>query len=471
MKIESSPILINNNTDFLNQASINGWVGNGSKNNPVIIENINIVVIGSYSDAIRIQNSNVHFILKNSSLTSYGGNGLSLINSSNGILTNVNIVGGTYDGVHLESSFNNTISNCLISKNRNGIEIINSNDNIIENSSINYNPYTGLLLSGSDNNTISGNGIGHNRMSNLESVVGKGFQMTYSDNNTIEGNYISDSWWGFTLSNSYNNTISLNSIKKILFDVFDISNSNNNTFIGNTMAQNHRNGILMKNSNQNDFEYNFISDLIQDAFSIISCNLNEISSNYITKVITAMTLEKSSYNSIVNNTIVIDDTYGIYLDFYSIANNFSLTTVNGYPYGAPHYDRSDVYIPPHTDSSTSDSSKSSTSDLTEPSSSTSTSSNPNVYIEQTTSVQTISPNSFPPLTGILTVFGSIIVGSYIYANRVQIREKMNNLTFVKNKKLPKKGTRIISSTCFKCGSNLGPTDVFCFNCGEKIKEF
>ena len=167
------------------------------------------------------------------------------------------------------------------------------------------------------------------------------------------------------------------------------------------MAQNHRNGILMKNSNQNDFEYNFISDLIQDAFSIISCNLNEISSNYITKVITAMTLEKSSYNSIVNNTIVIDDTYGIYLDFYSIANNFSLTTVNGYPYGAPHYDRSDVYIPPHTDSSTSDSSKSSTSDLTEPSSSTSTSSNPNVYIEQTevkrpaqSSTNNISSNHF-----------------------------------------------------------------------------
>jgi len=66
-------IRINNDTDFLAQASLEGWKGIGSAKSPMVIENLDIDANRTFA-AIYIGNvTQIHFIIRNCSL--YNSNG------------------------------------------------------------------------------------------------------------------------------------------------------------------------------------------------------------------------------------------------------------------------------------------------------------------------------------------------------------------------------------------------------------
>jgi len=155
-------ISILENDDFIAQ----GWPGNGTVQFPYIIEGLEI---STDSTCIRIENTRACFIIRNctlSSTTSGNGNGIYLLNVSNGIIDNCTISSLSY-GIRLTSIVdcvfsNNTITNCA----NYGIysyspEIVS--DNILYDSNEIYNNHgKPIYLAGSNNGMILNNSIYEN---------------------------------------------------------------------------------------------------------------------------------------------------------------------------------------------------------------------------------------------------------------------------------------------------------------------
>ena len=110
--IKHSPINITNNSQF---NSTNGVrFGNGSKNNPYIIENWSIDAY--YDDGIWIENTDAYFIIRNCYI--YNGNtknrfryGISFDKVTNGMAEN-NRLTNNYIGIKMNNSKGNIIANC-----------------------------------------------------------------------------------------------------------------------------------------------------------------------------------------------------------------------------------------------------------------------------------------------------------------------------------------------------------------------
>ncbi len=167
----SNPIQINGDADFANQAATNGWPGDGSINNPYIIENL--VIIANGTPAIEIMNTNANFIIRNSTLIgSWNGNMSAMAGGVAGIFfQNVNgraildgntITNFSGDGINLKYSRVRTVNTVVYNNGYSGLysegsNYLNFSSNIVYN-----NTGPGLYILDSDvytvvNNTISGN--------------------------------------------------------------------------------------------------------------------------------------------------------------------------------------------------------------------------------------------------------------------------------------------------------------------------
>ena len=99
--VNHDPISILSNADFAAQRDLEGWAGNGTLDDPYIIEGYNITYNG-YD--IRISNVTAHFVIRNCYLMSKGtvkndpyDDGVYFYNVTNGSVTN-NIIANNTDG-------------------------------------------------------------------------------------------------------------------------------------------------------------------------------------------------------------------------------------------------------------------------------------------------------------------------------------------------------------------------------------
>lgn len=173
------PIHINGDEDFANQASNESWPGNGSKENPYVIEGYDIIVGSSHG--ISIKNTRAYFIIRNCKIhdgeikSSYG---IFFCHVTNGKITNCNIYDNRCDGIVMVHSHNNTITNCNIYDNRRhgivmeswysgGIHAGACSNNIITNCNIYGNGWSGIDIFGwgedCSNNSITNCNIHNNR--------------------------------------------------------------------------------------------------------------------------------------------------------------------------------------------------------------------------------------------------------------------------------------------------------------------
>ncbi len=159
-------IRINNDTDFSNIASQEHWQGDGSENNPYIIENL-VINAQRNGPAIYIGNTTVYFIIRNCTLFNatwtgnyyYDGAGISFYNVTNGNISKNKIFKCDY-GILLYSSQNNKMRENNLTGDYYGIYLGNFSDgNIIENNRVFYSGQDGIFLYGSSNNVISHNTI------------------------------------------------------------------------------------------------------------------------------------------------------------------------------------------------------------------------------------------------------------------------------------------------------------------------
>lgn len=157
-------IRINSNEEFAQMAQQEGWQGNGSRENPYIIEGYAIDAQGA-GNCIYIGNTTVYFVIRNcylynASLTNkeyFERSAIILYNITGGCLDN-NIFTDSYMGIYLQESHGNILQNNNCSNNTYySIYLKSSSNNIIKNNNISSNVRCGICLYYSFNNTLFNN--------------------------------------------------------------------------------------------------------------------------------------------------------------------------------------------------------------------------------------------------------------------------------------------------------------------------
>ena len=144
--------------------------------------------------------------------------GIYLLNSSNNILTG-NIILNNFVGVRLCSSSNNALTNNITSNNNDGIMLYSSSDNnILVNNIANSNHRQGIYLQFSDENTLTDNDTSNNDY---------GIRLDSSSNNILTGNTInSNRQYGIYLSFSNDNIIYLNNFIDNTYNFYSYKSTN-----------------------------------------------------------------------------------------------------------------------------------------------------------------------------------------------------------------------------------------------------
>ncbi len=236
-------------------ADDNLWCsGDGSWNNPYIIENVTIDASTSPTGSgIYINNSkNEYFMIRN--CTIYGAGDLS-----------------TDAGIKLENTNNGTMINNNCSQNgENGIMLINNCiNNTISGNTINDNGYSGIYLDDNClNNTLVGNTAGNKFTLNQNN----GIFLDYSVNNTLSLNIANNnSQYGILFNQNCNdNMLSENALNDngdtgIWIDTTCM----NNTVLENTIFNNDNNGININDGcDDNKILKNYLYFNTNDAIDI-----------------------------------------------------------------------------------------------------------------------------------------------------------------------------------------------------------
>ena len=153
-----SAIFIDGNKMFADNASSEGWKGNGNYSDPFVIENYTISVSFD-GHGIEIRNTDVYFIIRNVTVSDGRSNynhGFYFNNVTNGELIN-NTADNNIAGFLLRNSNNNTFTGNLANNSLHGFRIWYSNNNTLTNNTANGNIEYGIFLDNSNNNTISEN--------------------------------------------------------------------------------------------------------------------------------------------------------------------------------------------------------------------------------------------------------------------------------------------------------------------------
>lgn len=219
---DQNPIIIESNSDFETQ----GWSGNGSINNPYIIEDLQIVISEHGQSGITIRNVSSHFIIRNCSFSfdrGYfeqisGGTGVTIERTSNGRIINCTFT-NLRDGIHAYDSRRFTITNCTFTSftyQGKGINLRYSKEWIIANSTFMYN-YIGIHLSFVNTTAVFDNTV-------LFNEIGVDLHPTFECN--LTGNLIAYNTgigvllrYGGSLNRIFKNRIAFNQDEAIHEDV------------------------------------------------------------------------------------------------------------------------------------------------------------------------------------------------------------------------------------------------------------
>ncbi|MHA1338819.1 MAG: right-handed parallel beta-helix repeat-containing protein [Promethearchaeota archaeon] len=258
---------INNNSMFSSYA--NGG-GNGTRQNPWLIENLTLSCDNSTLALIRIKNTTDFFIIKNCLLVG-GGNAIFLEDVSNGLVQNNNITNTTYSSIYIAGlSENITIEKNKISQSIKQFSVAcilvdyAKNVSIIGNEIFNNTHFgeSAIKFRDASNGTVSSNIIYNNIFDGI--IFGHCYDMIVKNNtifNVTNGIYPQSSWNITLLSNQiYNNYIGIR-----------ITGIENYTIYFNTIYNNSKFGIeLRKVKNFNISFNNFIENgIIENNASLL----------------------------------------------------------------------------------------------------------------------------------------------------------------------------------------------------------
>jgi parallel beta-helix repeat protein len=186
-------IWIDGDANFSDTALLEGWPGDGSPEDPFIIDGLEIDdLYGTLLwPCIGINNTRVSFTISNCYLIDSPG-------------TNAGVPRGA--GIYLNNVTNGKIVNNNCSNNLRGIYLIESDYNIVENNNCTSNKWGGIVLQRSHHNTVV-----NNTCTNTERGEDpNGIELEHSDFNIISDNTCNDNWIGIHLYESESNTVEYN---------------------------------------------------------------------------------------------------------------------------------------------------------------------------------------------------------------------------------------------------------------------
>ncbi len=349
---EREPIIIDGNDDLEDQASDEGWPGDGSEGDPYIIEGYEIDADGE-NKCIHIENTNLHLVIRDNLLYGTAGvlpTGVLLISS-----LNVEVTGNDIEsmfGIRLtdESNSNNVSHNEITGTY--GIEV-----DYCMGVHMWYNEIS-VTQQGIMTDESPGTRISHNEISSRDDSLGVGISMEgQREHNTIEGNTINDIIdTGIYIGGGGmdeiidSNMIDVDegtgiSVETSGNDIIgnDIWSSDNGIIVqvgGNHIEDNSfyftTDGILINGANNNVIIDNYFGNvgtgiaitdggtgntLTNNSFSHVSygiefdnCNENTARENHLERIFrVGIGLNRSSENDILDNTVLSDGDHGIRL--------------------------------------------------------------------------------------------------------------------------------------------------------------
>ena len=190
-EIKINHILIQSNEDFYNA----NFQGNGTKENPFIIENFSFN--GYNGPLIKIQNTNLFFIIRENNLNGLATSthGIYLVNVVHGTISRNIIENNTIWGILVVSSNNINIENNLIKNNSlGGINSYDSSDITIDENAIHQNNLGISFSNDVKNSLIERNSFVGNK--NFAVLFGKGNKSnnpTITSNNVLDNAFINNS--------------------------------------------------------------------------------------------------------------------------------------------------------------------------------------------------------------------------------------------------------------------------------------
>jgi parallel beta-helix repeat protein len=213
-------IYIQGDEDFAQHAADENWTGDGSEENPYIIENYEINRTSEIG--IEIISTTVHFIIRDS------------------------IINGRDSMIQLNMVRNGIIENCVLDNNDDCIILENSNNIQIKRNVIHSNWDFGITLSNSHNIIITDNNF---------TDCSRGISLYKSTGNEISSNNFTECYRSIRISSSGDNRITWNNISGNDYGI-SLDNSNNNFIENNTVNLNYNYGIYLKHSNETTIAYN-----------------------------------------------------------------------------------------------------------------------------------------------------------------------------------------------------------------------
>ncbi|MFX0122207.1 MAG: right-handed parallel beta-helix repeat-containing protein [Candidatus Hodarchaeota archaeon] len=349
---ESSPIIIDNNTDFSVKASDFSWFGDGSPNKPYSIDNLNIT--GNFGSEILlfIKNTDIYFNITNCLLQN-GERGIQLENVTHGYIYNniifnnkdygivlqgnssyntisTNLVNNSHaaEGITIDQSENNSLLfNIVCNGDSQGIYVSSSNNTVVSNNYVYYNIDEGLMVWNSRNCTFADNTIYNNSKDGIE--------LYESENNSIKNSIIfNNGWYGIQMRESEhcilsNLTVYNSGRAGIRFWYSGHSKINNVNSSWNNHDYGYEDGNFFEYSGNSTFSRLFCSKNYgagirftysgNSTFSEITSSKNEGSGAFI----------QYSDNSALSDILSFDNKGdGISLDDFRFCSFHNITTIN-----------------------------------------------------------------------------------------------------------------------------------------------
>lgn len=300
-------------------ADLYDWChGSGTKEDPYIIENVTVDT-GNTRSGIFIENSDVHFIIRNCTVKN-------------------SILSGIEAGIKFNYVDNGRIEFCKIHDNYNGIYFQSfCNDNIIHNNSIHSNSFFGMYAAACENNIITNNYIAANSDDGIRILSNSDYNVIF--NNTIFDNGDSDEEHGLLLSaNGSHNNITGNFFEKNYDSGISIQGNDLAIVKYNKMVENGDNGMQISGSGSknNLISNNNISQNTNNGIYMYTmASQNTISENQIVlNGDDGIRVDTDCYNSIIsNNNVSNNANKGIRIrdcgDFIIRYNNISFNHDDG----------------------------------------------------------------------------------------------------------------------------------------------
>jgi parallel beta-helix repeat protein len=286
------PIHISRDDDFAAQAINESWPGNGTQENPYIIEGYEINA--STDNGIEISWTTAHFIVRTTRI--FNGKYLDQSNY----------------GIDLLRAPNGTIENCTFENNSVGIYLHSSDYDKILNNSFISNNFHDIIMQGSNNNNISGNSMGESGIYILGDWLETVNSHDIDTSNTVNGKPV------YYLKNKTNGSIPqeigqviLANCTNMVIDNLVIRHtskplqlvfSSNITIVNNTIDSNGK-GIYLLRSTNNHIIHNIISNNTVGIELDEESNGNDIENNQIHNSFYGISLFLSDFNKIEQNNL------------------------------------------------------------------------------------------------------------------------------------------------------------------------